>query len=770
LLPCSRFLCVFPCPPPLSRFAFLPIARAASGGKGDKRILIVGRRRFWVLSRGKPEKEFSLLDLKSVTSAKPGEAALVFSGGAGAKGGDHTLSFQSSDEGVDDVITTSIGGFQAIFPSAPVSARPKVDVKPESRVPDVEPPESSLGGIADAYMACADRDGSKPREDFQWDFESVWAPANLRTFNIAELEMVSGPDFKALMGALKYNSWFTNLVMEGEAYGKEFWEAVADCVQFNNKLEMLRLDDVGLKSGDMVLLANAMAANKELQINSITIARNPIEDKGMAQFGSAFVAKLPRGLIKLDVRSCGVKGVGMAALCKGLKQNTHMPSTLTQLVLSDNSLTGDASAGLAQFLSSPNQLVTLDISNCQAKLGSILAAMLRGCGELQTVDLSDNQLSDKSDTKSLTQFAQGSNKLRDIKLNSIGCSGDSAAEILSAVAGNAMLSAVSVAISRNKLGTAGARAIAKIAEKLANIDKLDVSDNAFGEDGITILCKGLCDAPKLMTLDISMNFDGPHKTNDKRGPQRALMIETVFMEMCDVNESKCPIEHLVMAGDGGSRKGSLSLGVGANEVCYSMTTNEQLRSLDLSGHGFGDKGASAAGRMVTTNETLESFFWDDNNVTLPGFEAFFRGLRKNVTLSRCPLPISDIAAAMKQNSAARTAEVVRKIGEKMRFNQSPTAKFASYGGIDDDDESGNTNSEFAFLSSAGREEVQKTVFRLKASGRKPPGSAKSALKDAENQVMNNFQKKKIEIEKKKMIFFFFFFLLTLFLSSSSSSF
>lgn len=704
------------------------------GGKSDKRIIVVGRRRVFILSRGKLEKGLALLDLKAVNSKSPGEAELEFSG-LNAKGAPEKakFAFQCDDEITDDIINGCIGGFHAILPAAPVSAKPAVNVSPESRVPDVEPPEASLGGIADAYMAFADHEGATVREDFQWDFESVWAPANLRTFNVKELEQVGVPDFRALMKALKFNPWFTTLVIDDVQYGKDYWDSVADCLEVNNKLEVLRLDEVGMKRDDLSKLATAMSKNKELQVNSISIRKNQVDDKGMGDFGTVFLAKMSRGLIKLDVTGCQVKAAGMANLCKGLKANAHMSATLTTLSLAENQLSGDASAGLSQFLSNPNQLVSLNLSNCGAKLSSILAAMLRGCKEIQTLNLADNQLSGKSDTQSLTQFIKGSTKLVNLDLAATGAGPDAAVDILKSLSSNAMLSGVSIGLARNKLGVAGARAIAKVGGKLSNIEKLDVAENGFGDEGVTLLAKGLCDAPKLLTLDISRNFDGPFKSNDKRAPQRAAMMSQIFEELCDVNDSKCPIENLIMAGDKSTNaKGPLSLGADAREILYSMTTNEQIKMLDVSGHGFGDNGASAAGRMVTTNEHLETFYWDDNSTGLDGLQSFFRGLRKNNTLTNSPLPINDIAAAMKGGAAAKVQEIVSKIETKLRFNQSPTARFASGSGGDDEENQGGSST-FAFMSSAGREEVQKVVFRLKAHGRPVPEWANAALEDAANQ-------------------------------------
>jgi len=62
---------------------------------------------------------------------------------------------------------------------------------------------------------------------------------------------------------------------------------------------------------------------------------------------------------------------------------------------------------------------------------------------------------------------------------------------------------------------------------------------------------------------------------------------------------------------------------------------------------MGNKGATALGKAIQTNNTLTTLYWDDNLTTLQGFQTFKMGLDRNQTLKDMPLPVLDIGAALR---------------------------------------------------------------------------------------------------------------------------
>jgi len=193
-------------------------------------------------------------------------------------------------------------------------------------------------------------------------------------------------------------------------------------------------------------------------------------------------------------------------------------------------------------------------------------------------------------------------------------------------------------------------------------------------------------------------------------------------------------------------------------VFYCLATNEKLKTLDISGNQMGNKGATALGKAIQTNETLEVLRWDLNGTTLQGFQAFNFGLRRNVTVKSMPLPINDISGALKGNEAQQLVEVVNTMENYILRNQSPTARYQTQmsGGSTD----GNSvASQLAFLNSGQRELVQKAMFKIKATGRKVQDDKKIVLEDAEvlDQCMTDIYGLKdgihseFEIELKKSL-------------------
>ena len=51
-----------------------------------------------------------------------------------------------------------------------------------------------------------------------------------------------------------------------------------------------------------------------------------------------------------------------------------------------------------------------------------------------------------------------------------------------------------------------------------------------------------------------------------------------------------------------------------HQFLYCIGTNSKLTEIDISGHGFGDRGAIALARVLQRNKTLVSVYLDNNEV------------------------------------------------------------------------------------------------------------------------------------------------------------
>jgi len=116
--------------------------------------------------------------------------------------------------------------------------------------------------------------------------------------------------------------------------------------------------------------------------------------------------------------------------------------------------------------------------------------------------------------------------------------------------------------------------------------------------------------------------------------------------------------------------------------------------------------------------------WEDNGTTLFGFNAVAGGLERNKFLKEMPIPILDVANALKGDPPERLQKCVARLQSLLARNQNPKALM---GGT-----KGKSFNQFSILSSGDREHVERLKFKIKSSNKPPVGEQKVILEDAEN--------------------------------------
>lgn len=613
---------------------------------------------------------------------------------------------------MDEIITCLREAFDASFPGVPQSLKFKLDVQPASRLKAIAAPDQPLGGFIPTYRSVCDFYGIEEREDIVWDMENLFIPGRIKDFNLKEFEEPIGfSEVRTLLGALQYNSYFKSLIIKHIALDKNMIQSVGECLKFNTAIDELVLSSTGINKDGMAVIAEGLSFNKTLALTSITLSHNSLEDKGAVALAQ-YLGSLNRGLVRLDVSHCTIGKSGMAALGNALKKNAHMSSTLTFFDISHNKLEAEGSAALAAFLANPNVLRSLLLGNCNAVLEVILGAVVRGCNELTTLDVSNNKLSRK-ESAPLCRFLQASAGLQRLQLAGTGAPVELVKDVVTALSANHYLTNVRLSLADNKLGVPGARVLAGLVDKLAAVTSLNLAENDFGDDGVSIVAEALCYNSHLKHLSLKGNFKSRSKTRN----------HTIDSLIALLN-SECPLETLNISG---SPKAELKTDI--IPFLYALGTNETLLSLDVGGNQMGNKGASALGKALQTNETLQSLFWDNNLTSLAGFQAFYVGLKRNFSLKQMPLPISDVSGSLK-GSEQPLSDLTAKIQSLVLRNQNPANKFQS----NENPQLGGKSNSFAFLSSGNREEVQKVLYKIKSTGKKVTDPAATVvIEDAEQQ-------------------------------------
>ncbi|KAL6075869.1 putative MyosinI binding protein [Balamuthia mandrillaris] len=679
--------------------------------KTEERLCVIGKFRVYFFQlKGNSAKLFrdaSMLELKEVNSKDEASVQLVFK----------SFPVVLRECAADDIITHLRQSFQNSFFNMPDQLRFTLSVDPPSRIKNVDGPTQATlaktsGGFSNTYQCLCDMYRVPIRADICWDMDNLLPANNVKEFNLRELEQPVTPgDFRALVDALHWNTYFTGFVARDYKFDKDALRIVAEMLQENTTIEELVLSKVEGNSSAFEQVGDAIAKNKGSSLTSIDWSWNPASDKGVAALGAA-VASLNHGVAYLDVSHCDGGKKGMSALANGLKKNPHMPKTLVHLDVSHNRLDNDGSSALANYLSSTNALKVLNLDNTTANLETILAAAMRGCTEIEVLDLSHNKVTPKCGPV-FKKFIQSCSKLRILKLRDTAIPVNILRDVLKAIADNKYLQNIQIDIADNKLGVLGANMISGLATDLANVESLDLSNNELGDEGISILAEGLCANTGIKELKIGDNFKGKTKS-------RLQMIDALVELVCSEN----PLERL-----------DLSTNISGNELkndllpfIYALATNDTLKHLNVSGHAMGDKGGIALGKALQTNRSLQSLEWDRNGTRLPGFQGFRTGLERNTVLVYMTVPIIDVSDLLKaegHSSQAAIHEIVSEISAAIARNLSPKSRFEKRKGY---------TSHINMLGAGEREEIQKLRLRIKnatGEGNITPDQAK-VLKDAED--------------------------------------
>ncbi|KAH3760830.1 myosin-I binding protein [Pelomyxa schiedti] len=595
------------------------------------------------------------LDIKEVRSNSRTEIGFTFKNSATAIAGE----VEDADECLNTLLTQVKYSFPGV--SEPLFS---VVVVPDSRMPSVPDKDTICGGFIPTYESICKHLDVPFRADICWDMEHLVTRQKLEKFNVNEFETPTPNDIRAMMHTLKYNNYFKGLEAPDFPLGKDKSQidAVFECLKVNTKIECLDLSNVGARPEHIVTLSTVLLANKAMSLTELNLSGNPIEASGVAAL-CKYLEAAPHGIVTLNLDGCKIDAKGFQLLGAALRNNPKMASSLTYLNLSHNKIEPEGSVGICSFIASPNTIRTLQIKETISNLETISGAVVRGCPELRMLDLSGNRITPRT-VPSLVKWIGSSSNLEVLNLSGTSIQPDGIKEILSSIAQNVYLKAVTVKAKSNALGIPGATAIASVASSLKNIHALDLADNDFQDDGVIAIAHAFCESEALGCLNLDANLSA----RSKRGNTLA------FDALIELVESECPLEVLSLCGSKTMQPKTDDL----LSFIYAVGVNESLLELNVSGNGMGNKGAIALGKALQTNKTLRMLSWDDNGVTYPGFIGFKVGLERNRSLKTMPMPILDIAACMREAQGpvlTKLHKLVIEMESCIYRNQNPSSRF-----------------------------------------------------------------------------------------------
>uniref|UniRef100_A0A671Q2Z0 CARMIL C-terminal domain-containing protein n=1 Tax=Sinocyclocheilus anshuiensis TaxID=1608454 RepID=A0A671Q2Z0_9TELE len=484
------------------------------------------------------------------------------------------------------------------------------------------------GGFSRLYWCVCDQMNVPYRDEVQWDVDTIYLSQDTRELCLQDFIHLDNRDLLAITAALEFNQWFIKLSIKDFKLSADLCDQILRVVSRSTKLEELTLDNTGLKSDFAQKFAAALSQNPNSVLHTISLANNCLEDKGAVVLSSA-LSKLTPGLKQLDLSktSLSAKGVSVLAQCFG-------STSLTHLNLSGNTLRGDDIPHLWSFLSQSNHLHTLDLSNSECSL-----------------DLSDVLCCRKGKEfpSSFKQFFSSALSLQNICLSGTKLPSEGLKALLLGLACNTNLRDVSLDISGCELRSAGSQILEGCIAEIPNITSLDISDNGLDSDLSTLLV-WLGKNRSIKHLSIGRNF-----SNIKTKNLGQVLVSLVHM----IQEEDSPLASLSLADS--RLKADLSV------VLNALGGNSSLTHLDISGNSMGDFGAKMLAKALQVNTKLRTVIWDRNCVSAQGLQDVAAALEKNYTIRFMPVPITDAAQALKNNSE-KTEDALMKMEQYLLRN------------------------------------------------------------------------------------------------------
>uniref|UniRef100_A0A3B4Z9M0 Capping protein regulator and myosin 1 linker 2 n=1 Tax=Stegastes partitus TaxID=144197 RepID=A0A3B4Z9M0_9TELE len=467
------------------------------------------------------------------------------------------------------------------------------------------------------------------REEITWDIDNIYYIHNWRQFSLQDFSHLDSRDLALAVAALSFNQWFTKIYCKELKLSVDIQQQLTFLLSRSPSLQELSLEASGLKLDFAVKMAAALQEHTSSTLQSINLSGNPIEDKGVIAL-SQELKNLDEGLKHLSLSRVSVTAKGLGHLSQVLSSNQVFAASLTHLDLSCNpgSLVTEEAMFLFKFLSSPNSLSYLDLSDTNCPLDTLFVSLSAGCCyKLVHLNLARNPFSHRKVrevTRSIQEFFSQSCELKYVSLSATKLPPQALRLLLQGLATNTRLFGLELDLSSCELRSAGAQVIQEHISEATAIRSLDISDNSFENDMVTlVLSVGRCQS--LRHLALGRNFT-----------LKSRALTDVLHRIAQlIQDEECPLQSLSVCDS--------KLKTGMHILLSTLGGHATLAELDISGNNIGDTGAKMLAKALMNNTSLRSL------------------LCRNFTLRQVSLPLADITQSYRSNPD-RTKEALNKVG------------------------------------------------------------------------------------------------------------
>ncbi|KAF2075331.1 hypothetical protein CYY_003360 [Polysphondylium violaceum] len=601
------------------------------GKKARKLFLLIGNNRlFFFKVGGKLEIDYHFLDILELKSDTPKDLQIKFRNDNGKEPLQFTVD---SSKDTSEIILAVDYLFTLNFPGMK-SNRLKIIIQPESRITDIysspnaiTPEMGPCGGFTLTYFSMCDFMNIQPISEVSWHIDNVIVGSGIKEFDYGffyKKDRLLGTDARPIMAALAINPYFTSFSIRGMKLSNECLLSIISLLSQNSYFEKLVLNGLGMDRSMAEKLIESLSANKALPLRELDLGNNPIEDKGMTSIAD-WLKSTNHHISSLILNNCSAGRSAMSLLCESLFSNENIHHHLRYLDIGGNKLETDGSTALSGLLAKSRCLSTLIVSNSTPQFH-----ILKPCVSINKFDNSGNRVVRKDNIhRDMVNFLNHSIYLVDLNLSKCQIPIESINDIFGE--GN-----------------------------LVKMETLNIADNDLGDEGITILADIMATHPSIRSLDISNNFNRRSKT-------RTSTIESIINMIERKSKTHNSIRSLFIQGASKSQlKGDLL------PIICCLFYNTNLKEIDISGHQAGDIVAASIGKLLQSNSSLTKLYFDDNSVSVRGLNLVKIGLSRNSSMLHMPLPIKDIASALKSDAnplhLTRMTEVCNEIQQTLLDN------------------------------------------------------------------------------------------------------
>ncbi|CAF3341597.1 unnamed protein product [Rotaria sp. Silwood1] len=616
------------------------IRYGTKGEKVEERLLCMDAVRVYICSVKIPvkiESQFNILSIKLIERISDSHI-LIETDEKQA----HTLYGLHDKSSLQSFLIVLIRNLHAVFPhrlQAIVEIRPENEYDKLLRLSNeyyqdtnIMSSESRLcGGFSLRYECACDFYQVPCNRAVQNLVDTVFAHRISREFTFREFESLTQKDWLPILGALRYNEWFTKITIENIKLTSENIDELCTVVRLCKAIRDLRLINCGLRHDFCTRFAHSLPVS---HIEKLDLSNNALEDKGLIALCSSLQQrKLP--LISINLQSCSLTHKSLHVFNTAIINNNNLLRTLQILNLSGNRIKEENCITIL-FQNNENILEELHLSDIEFNLESLFYSLAIDSCKLRRLFISSIKTSVPPSTiGGVKLFFTKNQSLEIVQISNANLSNEFLKELCDGLHSNVHLNKLDLRLSGNQLETFIHEYAARLAT-IPSLTALDVSGCDLDNEIPTLLSE-LKKNRKLKSLHLGKNFNNIKQKNMQRtiSAMKDLVLDS-DLEYLSIADSKLK-ENTI-------------------DFLTALTYNASLKILDIRGNLMGDTGARIITHILQTNRHLHTIFFDRNLLSLNSFEDIVNAMEENNTIQYLPIPITDIIL-MKINEKDRMEKI-----------------------------------------------------------------------------------------------------------------